>query len=994
MTNLMFITIDDYLSLAAWPLYQDIAITPNMDALQQNSANFSSAYADIAVCNPSRTALLTGQTPWQTGVTNNSQQMGAQVNLQTETLPGIMQAAGIYTAVGGKIFHDFRGEDQASVSDELLDSTGLRSSVSPEFDQVDHVAYGTTDEVLSDDVLTESVDAFLTGYTSATPFAVFAGIYRPHIDWIVPQEYIDLYDGIDIPIPDFIDTADREGFISTLRLAFHEQVIEASAWEDLVKYYLASMSYADAKLGEILTSLETSGHADDTVLVVLSDHGYHLGEAGLWHKFTTYEQAARVPLMISVPGASPSQITAPVNLSNVAATVLELFNMTPSDDMQSSLTSYIDGQAPTGDEYAVTWSGASMTLRTADYRYTRYEGGAEQLFDMRTDIMGQNNLAPTHPNLIATFRTLADDATPDDLIIRPDGPVTGTDADSFYYFGTEAFEITDAGGTDTIFISSDFVLPEGLENLEGRDVGAGLTLEGNTAANRLAGTRLDDEMFGRQGDDFLKGNNGDDTLHGGEGDDELNGVNDNDRLLGNAGNDLLIGDQGNDILLGGDGSDHLDGGSGQDRLFGDRGNDVLDGSANPDYLDGGVGDDILIGGQGNDTLIGGLGTDTVVFTGVRAAYSVISGGTNNFRIDGPDGRDTLQLVERLQFSDVTISVEEFLRPGSNPAPITIGETLEGSLSGGAISGGAGDDTVLVKTGAETISLNAGADRVIGSAAEHFGDTYTDFGAQDELVFRDTPLTRSQITVVDGPPTQLAIDTDGDGTADGSITLQGDYSNGDFMVVSYRGETTVSFREFLPTLRDEQSIGSDKINGIVNRDFLEGDGNTEFVVTMRDLGAALFSNTLGVYEITADGQITDVRLLVDNANAGSADPVLITGVEAGHQLGFFLVQNGANWASRYDDTDVFEFTDFAGNQAVAAAGPSLQMRVNDVVQDLIIFHSFDDSMNPGGVQHVLSGVEAGGTQMTVGFEDLVGGGDQDYGDIVFSVERYDAGTYVL
>lgn len=519
-------------------------------------------------------------------------------------------------------------------------------------------------------------------------------------------------------------------------------------------------------------------------------------------------------------------------------------------------------------------------------------------------------------------------------------------------------------------------------------------MEGNTSVNRLAGTRLDDEMFGRQGDDFLKGNNGDDTLHGGEGDDELNGVNDNDRLLGNAGNDLLIGDQGNDILLGGDGRDHLDGGAGQDRLFGDRGNDYLDGSANPDHIDGGAGDDILIGGQGNDTIIGGLGTDTVIFTGVRGAYSVISGGSNNFRIDGPDGRDTLQLIERMQFSDVTISVDEFLRPGSDPTPITIGVTLEGSLSGGVISGGGGDDTVLVKTGAETISLSAGADRVIGSAAEHFGDTYTDFGAQDELVFRDTPLTRSQITVIDGSPTQLAIDTDGDGTADGSITLQGDYSDGDFMVVSYRGETTVSFREFLPTLRDEQAISADRINGIVNRDFLEGDGNTEFLVTMRDLGAAQFSNTLGVYEVTADGQITDVRLLVDNANASGADPVLITGVEAGHQLGFFLVQNGANWASRYDDADTFEFTDLAGNQAVAAAGPSLQMRVNDVAQDLIIFHSFDDSMNPGGVQHVLSGVEAGGTQLTVGFEDLVGGGDQDYGDIVFSVERYEAGTYIL
>ena len=993
MTNLMFVTIDDYLSLAAWPIYQDVAITPHMDALQQNSANFSSAYADIAVCNPSRTALLTGQTPWQTGVTNNSQQMGTQVDLQAETLPGILQSAGMYTAIGGKIFHDFRGNDQASVSDEILDSDGLRSSVAPEFEQVQHVAYGTTTQVLSDDVLSNSVDTFLHNYTSDAPFALFAGIYRPHIDWIVPQEYIDMYDGIDIPIPDFVDTADREGFINTLRLSFHESVIEANAWEDLVKFYLASMTYADAKLGEMLAALESSGHADDTVVVVLSDHGYHLGEAGLWHKFTTYEQATRVPLMISVPGEAPLEVTAPVNLSNVTATVLELLDMTPTADMQSSLTPYLEGQTPTGDEYAVTWSGAAMTIRTDEYRYTRYEGGAEQLFDMQADIMGQNNLAPTRPDLISEFRTLASEATPEDLFVRPEGPVTGTAENSYYYFGTEYFEITDPGGIDTVFISSDFTLPEGLENLEGRDIGVGLTLEGNTLVNRLAGTRLNDEMFGRQGDDFLKGNNGDDVLHGGEGDDELNGVNDHDRLLGNAGNDLLLGEHGDDILFGGDGDDWLNGGSGRDRLCGERGNDYLDGDANPDQLDGGVGNDILHGGQGNDIIIGGLGFDTAIFSGLRSSYSVLTGGRNFFTIDGIDGRDSVRYVEVLQFDDQKITVDEFFNPGSNPTPIALGETLEGNPAGGPLDGGAGNDTINTTGGAEIISLNAGADRIVGRAEDHFGDTLTDFGTDDSIVFRDATLNRSQITF-SGTPSRLEIDTDGDGTADGSVTLQGDFSNGDFMVVSYRGETTVTFSEFLPLLEDKASVDPNDINGIVNTEFLEGDGNTDFVVTMRDLAAAGFANTLGVYEVTADGEITDVRLIVDNAKASNPDPILINNVEAGNQIGFFLVQNGARWASRWDETDTFDFVDSFGNASFAFGGREALLRVNGAVQNLTIFHSFDDDLNPGNHQHVLSGVEAGGTQMTVGFEDLVGGGDQDYGDVVFTIERYEAGTFIL
>jgi len=131
MQNLLFVTIDDYLALSAWPIYDDIVITPNMDALQARSANFTQAYADVAVCNPSRAALLTGQTPWDTGVFNNTQELSAQIDLNAQTLPGMLQSAGMYTAIGGKVFHNFRGDDQAIVSDEVLDSTGLRNSICP-----------------------------------------------------------------------------------------------------------------------------------------------------------------------------------------------------------------------------------------------------------------------------------------------------------------------------------------------------------------------------------------------------------------------------------------------------------------------------------------------------------------------------------------------------------------------------------------------------------------------------------------------------------------------------------------------------------------------------------------------------------------------------------------------------------------------------------------------------------------------------------------------
>ena len=266
-----------------------------------------------------------------------------------------------------------------------------------------------------------------------------------------------------------------------------------------------------------------------------------------------------------------------------------------------------------------------------------------------------------------------------------------------------------------------------LSGLDGNDV-----LDGGSGNDILLGGRGDDVLNGGDGDDILNGGDGDDVLHGGQGSDVLNGGDGNDILIvgsseagavaggvsasgiatlaaaaagqtldGGAGNDTLIGGQGDDVLRGGDGNDRLsgrggndrlEGGSGNDDLNGDNGSDVLDGGDGDDTLDGGSDDDILFGGTGddrlrggsgndvlaggagNDTVSGGGGTDSVIYSGSIFSYSITRPGTDRAQIThrtGSDGSDTLDGVERVQFSDAEVFLD-----GRNNGPFLQADSLQ------------------------------------------------------------------------------------------------------------------------------------------------------------------------------------------------------------------------------------------------------------------------------------------------------------------------------
>ncbi|TCL08774.1 uncharacterized protein DUF4114 [Shimia isoporae] len=290
------------------------------------------------------------------------------------------------------------------------------------------------------------------------------------------------------------------------------------------------------------------------------------------------------------------------------------------------------------------------------------------------------------------------------------------------------------------------------------------------------------------------------------------------------------------------------------------------------------------------------------------------------------------------------------------------------------------DTIASGFGADTVTLNGGPDALQGTLHDLNGDTITDFALEDRIVVLQEHASISGISA-SFEAAELELDADGDGTADSTLTMLGDFSTGDFMAVANGLNTQVTFETFLPALGEGVRVAPGAINGVANQAFLTGDGANTFLVTLNEAQmGARYDNTLGVYEIADDGTISNVRLLAESVKDSANTSFEISGVAAGMQLGFFIVQDGAQWAKALEVKDVLGFT----GSSVHSAAPTLT--VNGVETDVAVFHSFRPELNPGNQQHVLSGVAPGGAGLSLGFEDQTNGGDQDYQDVVFTVTK--------
>lgn len=361
--NVLFIAVDD-LRPELGCYGSPIAVTPQLDSIARDGLLFNQAYCQQAICRPSRASLMTGLRPDTTGLYHNYVAL-RDLNPEILTLPQHLRAHGYETAYCGKIFHQGDTDDTISWSRKSVGKIpGLRrgsgqyalpenrklqrenmQQMLAKYGEAARRGLGSGPAYEAADVPdTTYVDGYNTQLAIATikemaavkdkPFFMGMGYKLPHLNWCAPQKYWDLYDRNQIPMAaesnspaDAAAMGLHASFELRTRVGIPKQgPIPKELATTLKHAYLASVSYVDAQIGLLLEALDQQGLCDNTIVVVWGDHGWHLGDMGVWGKATNYEIATRVPLMISVPDAAArgKSTDALVELVDIFPTLCEL----------------------------------------------------------------------------------------------------------------------------------------------------------------------------------------------------------------------------------------------------------------------------------------------------------------------------------------------------------------------------------------------------------------------------------------------------------------------------------------------------------------------------------------------------------------------------------------------------------------------------------------------------------------------------------------------
>ena len=414
-SNILFVVFDQMAALSLPAYGHGVAKTPHLDALARRGTVFENAYCASPLCSPARFAMLTGRLPSRIGAYDNAAELPSSV----PTLLHHLRRAGWRTCLSGKM--DFAGADQLHGYEERL-TTDLSPSDfgwTPDWDHPEVVQHwyhslqsvaeaGPCDYSLSlqydEDACFKAVQ-WLHGAADrpdGRPFMLTVSVMHPHDPYRALRRFWELYDPATIDMPELPAPARRNAVEQRMYELYDRGEIPVS--DDDVRRarhaYYAMISYCDALLGRLLATLETAGVADDTVVVVTSDHGDMLGERGLWYKMTFYERAVRVPLIVAGPGLRAGQRIVPaVSHLDLLPTFAELARwQTDGDgDGASLLPALRHGTAPRGEisgEYLAEGYGEPVVmLRRGDYKLVHMRGGAPMLFDLASDPLERADLA-------------------------------------------------------------------------------------------------------------------------------------------------------------------------------------------------------------------------------------------------------------------------------------------------------------------------------------------------------------------------------------------------------------------------------------------------------------------------------------------------------------------------------------------------------------------------------------------------------------------------
>ena len=421
--------------------------TPHIDALAANGIRFDAAYSQFPVCTPSRSSLLTGLYPEQIGVVEVEPHFRDHVPGVT-TLPELFRNNGYSSARVGKIFHQnvpsqigMDGVDDPRSWDVVVNPIGIDKEVEPLVNSISPTAppgdiggtltwlsLDSRDEDHTDGIAATSAMKLMGDLhpdKTGKPFFLAVGFYRPHVPLIAPSKYFDMYPLDEIEINQ-VPADDRDDIpVPALADRPYQADMSEEQMRQVMQAYYASVSFVDAQVGRLIAELDRLGLTDDTIVVFLSDHGFHLGSHGLWQKTDLFEGSVRLPLVLSVPGQNNrgAATDSIVELVDLYPTLAELAGIesVPAYVEGKSLVRILDDPATEIRDSAFSmassrawwtrpeWKFREITgysVRTARYRYTEWGDGAfgVELYDYELDPGETRNLAHDRPTASTRFK--------------------------------------------------------------------------------------------------------------------------------------------------------------------------------------------------------------------------------------------------------------------------------------------------------------------------------------------------------------------------------------------------------------------------------------------------------------------------------------------------------------------------------------------------------------------------------------------------------------
>ena len=415
--NVLLITIDDLNDWIGVMKGHPNAKTPNLDKLAKKGVLFTNAHCQSPLCGPSRASVMTGLRPSSTGIygmiKDDLIRNDNEVTKDIVFLPEYFKNHGYHTMGIGKLFHTHAPKgvfDESGGREKgfgplpkerfVWDGYGTKDEKYGRT-STDWGAFPKTDSLMPDYKTTQWAIERL-GKTYEKPFFMGVGYLRPHVPLYVPQKWFDMHPIESIVTPpykadDLSDIPDIGLKINDLpMMPSTEWAIESGEWKKIIQAYLACISFVDHQVGEVINALENSNHADNTIVLLWSDHGYRMGEKSTFAKHCLWEEATKAPLLISgLELPKNKKINIPVEMLSIYPTLLELCGLPPYERNEGkSLVNYIKDDITNEKPVAITTFGMNNhSIRSENYRYIQYEDGSEELYDHRKDPNEWNNLA-------------------------------------------------------------------------------------------------------------------------------------------------------------------------------------------------------------------------------------------------------------------------------------------------------------------------------------------------------------------------------------------------------------------------------------------------------------------------------------------------------------------------------------------------------------------------------------------------------------------------